>query len=234
MAITTDHGDSHGEEHGDAALLEHGEGHHETPEQRDQKERLLLWLFIAGDGLFLLFELFYWFYLRALNTNGLWRGAQCTKANPCTDGLGNPIITEIHKANPWYSVGIAALAVVAALLIVLVERSAKNREGRGVISGVALLAFVALLAAVALQCFQFGKLPFTSIDGSYASTYLFFMGSTLGHLILLSFIGFGLWMRASRGKYDDGRWHQVRLIRLFAVWIAISIIILTLVSSLFA
>jgi hypothetical protein len=41
-------------------------------------------------------------------------------------------------------------------------------------------------------------------------------------------------MRASRGKYDDGRWHQVRLIRLFAVWIAISIIILTLVSSLFA
>ena len=138
MAITTDHGDAHGDahgdEHGDATLLEHGEGHHETPEQRDQKERLLLWLFIAGDGLFMLFELFYWFYLRALNTNGLWRGALCTKANPCTDGLGNSITHQVTKASPWYTIVIAGLIVVSALLVLLVERSSQRQAKRSAIS----------------------------------------------------------------------------------------------------
>ncbi len=226
---TTEHDDAHGDGHAD-----HGEDDHHSPVKKDHRERLALWLFISGDALFLLLELFTWFYLRALNTEGLWRGTSCTKANPCTDGLGNPIVQEVQKANPAYSVGVAALAVVAALLIWLVERSARNRESRGVISGVALLAFLALLATVGFQIYQFQVLPFTTIDGTYASTYIFFMGSTLAHVILLTFIGFGLWMRAHQGKYDDGHWYQVRIIRFFAVWIAVSAVILTLVSSLFA
>jgi heme/copper-type cytochrome/quinol oxidase subunit 3 len=229
---TTDHDDAH-DDGGDHAEGHEG-GHHESPVKKDHKERLALWLFISGDALFLLLELFTWFYLRALNTEGLWRGAACSKANPCTDGLGNPIVQEIQKANPAYSVGVAALAVVSALLVWLVERSARNNESRSVISGVALLAFLALLATVGFQIYQFQVLPFTTIDGSYASTYIFFMGSTLAHLILLTFIGFGLWMRAHQGKYDDGRWFQVRIIRFFAVWIAVSAVILTVVSSLFA
>jgi hypothetical protein len=95
------------------------------------------------------------------------------------------------------------------------------------------LAVLALLAAIALQCYQFGTTPFTTIQGTYASSYLFFMGSTLAHLTLLTFIVVGLWSRARVGRYDDGKWHQVRLIRMFAVWIALSAAILTLVSSLF-
>ena len=231
MAITTT---EHDDPQDDGRSVEAVTGHHETHEQRDFKERFLLWLFITGDALFLLMELFFWFYLRALNTNGLWRGADCTNAKPCTDGLGNPITQEIHKANPWYSVGIAAIVVVAALLVWAVERSARNKEKRGVISATAGLAALALLAAIALQCYQFGTTPFTTIQGTYASTYLYFMGSTLGHLILLGFIGLGLWNRARAGKYDNGQWYQVRLIRMFAVWIAASAVILTVVSSLFA
>ena len=72
----------------DGRSIEAVTGHHETREQRHFKERLAVWLFIGGDLVFLLMELFFWFYLRALNTNGLWRGAACSKANPCTDGLG--------------------------------------------------------------------------------------------------------------------------------------------------
>ena len=193
-----------------------------------------MWIFVGGDAVFLLLELFTWFYLRALNTGGLWRGTSCTKASPCTDGLGNPITQEIAKANPWYSVGVAALAVISALLIWAVERSSRNRDSRGVISGAAGLALLALLATVALQIYQFQVLPFTTIDGAYASTYEFFMGSTLAHLILVTFIGFGLWNRARQGRYDEGNWHRVRIIRFFAVWIAVTACVLTVVSSLFS
>jgi heme/copper-type cytochrome/quinol oxidase subunit 3 len=231
MAVTST---EHEEPHDHGRSVEAVAGHHETRDQRDFKERFALWLFIAGDGLFLLMELFFWFYLRSLNTNGLWRGATCTMAKPCTDGLGNSITHEIHKANPAYSVGVVALAIVAALVVWVVERCARNGDSRRVISGSAGLAALALLAAIALQCYQFGTTPFTTIQGTYASSYLFFMGSTLAHLTMLGFIVVGLWSRARAGRYGNGQWHQVRLIRMFAVWIALSAAILVLVSSLFA
>ncbi len=179
-------------------------------------------------------EVFTWFYLRALNTNGMWRGTACSNAKPCTDGLGNPLTQGVPLANAWYSVGVAALAVAAALLIWAVERSARNRDSRSAIGGVAGLAFLALLASIALGFYQFQVLPFTSIVGAYASTYEFFIGSTLAHLIVLSLIGFGLWNRARKGRYDDGQWYRVRVIRIFASWIAIAACVLTLVSSFFA
>jgi heme/copper-type cytochrome/quinol oxidase subunit 3 len=227
MAITTDPADQD-------RVVEAVAGHHETREQRHFKEKMAVWIFISGDAIFLLMELFYWFYLRALNTSGMWRGAACSKANPCTDGLGNPIIHEITKADPWYTVSIAILAVIAATLIWGAERSAQRQAKRGAISGAAAVGVLALLAAIVVQCLQFGHLPFTTIDGTYASTFEFFMGSTLAHLSLLAFIGVGLWTRARKGAYDGGRWYQVRIIRVFAVWIAVSTCILTLVMSAFA
>jgi heme/copper-type cytochrome/quinol oxidase subunit 3 len=231
---TTEQGEPSEDPQEDGRSIEAVAGHHESREQRHFKERLALWLFIGGDLVFLLMELFYWFYLRALNTNGMWRGAACSKANPCTDGLGNPITSEIAKANPAYTLIIAGLAVVAALAIWRTEVASRNQEKRGVISGTAALGLVFLLAAIVVQCIQFGKLPFTTIDGSYASTFTFFMGSTLGHLLLLSFLIFALWNRARKGKYDGGHWYQVRVNRVFAVWIAISTCVLALVMVLFA
>jgi len=230
--VTSEHGESlrpHEEAGGDG----HGEGgHHETLEQRDRKERLAVWLFIAGDALILILELFTWFYLKALNTNGMWRGAACTTASPCTDGLGNPITHEIAKANPSYTIVVALLAVCVALAFWGTESSARKSQ-RSSITAFGGLGLLGLLAAVAVQCYQFGALPFSTIDGTYASTFEFFMGSTLAHLILLTFIGIGLLNRARLGRYDGGRWYQLRLIRVFAVWIAASVCILALVMSLF-
>jgi heme/copper-type cytochrome/quinol oxidase subunit 3 len=231
---TAEHDESPEDPQDDGRSIEAVAGHHESREQRHFKERLALWLFIGGDLVFLLMELFFWFYLRALNTNGMWRGAACSKANPCTDGLGNPITSEIAKANPAYTLSIAGLVVIAALIIWRVESSARAQDSRGVISAGAGLGVVVLLVAVVVQCIQFGKLPFTTVDGSYASSFIFFMGSTLGHLLLLSFFIFAVWNRARKGKYDNGHWYQVRLNRIFAAWIAISTCVLALVMVLFA
>jgi hypothetical protein len=90
------------------------------------------------------------------------------------------------------------------------------------------------VAAVVVQCIQFGHLPFTTIDGTYASTFEFFMGSTLAHVGLLTFIVLGLWSRARLGRYDGGHWYQVRIIRIFAVWLAVSTCILAIVMSAFS
>jgi heme/copper-type cytochrome/quinol oxidase subunit 3 len=227
VAITTD-------PHDQGRVVEAVAGHHETREQRHFKERLAVWLFISGDAVFLLMELFYWFYLRALNTDGMWRGVNCSKANPCTDGIGNPITHEIAKSTPWYTVSIAILVVIAAGLVWGVERSAQRQSKRSVISGGAALGLAVLVAAIVVQCYQFGVLPFSTIDGTYASTFEFFMGSTLAHLFLLAFIVTGLWARASRGRYDSGHWYQVRIIRIFSVWLATSTCILAIVMIAFA
>ena len=227
MAITTD-------PHDQGRVVEAVAGHHETREQRHFKEHLAVWLFISGDAVFLLMELFYWFYLRALNTDGMWRGVACSKANPCTDGLGNPITHEIAKSTPWYTVSIAVLVVIAAAVIWGVERSAQRQSKRSVISGGAGIGLAVLVAAIVVQCYQFGVLPFTTIDGTYASTFEFFMGSTLAHLFLLTFIVTGLWARAGRGRYDGGHWYQVRIIRIFSVWLATSTCILAIVMIAFS
>jgi heme/copper-type cytochrome/quinol oxidase subunit 3 len=227
VAVTTD-------PHDQGRVVEAVTGHHETREQRHFKERLVVWIFISGDAVFLLMELFYWFYLRALNTDGMWRGTDCSRANPCTDGLGNPITHEIAKANPAFTISIAVLVVLAASLVWGVERLAQRQAERRTISVGAALGLLVLTAGIVGQCIQFGHLPFTTIDGTYASTFEFFMGSSLAHMLLLAFIVLGLWIRARRGRYDGGLWYQVRIIRIFAMWLAVSTSILAIVMSAFS
>jgi len=212
----------------------HPEAHGETAGDRLRREQIALWLFIAGDAVFLVLEVFAWIYTRALDTDGMWRGAACTAANPCTDGLGNPLTHEVAKADPWYSVGVLALVAVAAVLLASTERSARQRSGPRVVSNTAGMALAALLAGIALQCYQFTALPFSTIDGTYASAFEFFMGSTLAHLLVLGFITLGAWNRARLGRYGDGHWQQLRLIRIFGVWIAASIAVLVFVMSVFS
>ncbi len=239
MSITvTDHDDhAHGDDdHGHGPAVEGAEnpgGEHETAFKRDQKERLLIWLLIGGDALFLVLEVFTWFYLRTLNTSGLWNGALCTKANPCTDGLGNPITAPITRADPKHAIIIAVLTVIAAAFVWVAESNAKKGSGKRAVAGAAGVAVIFMLAAVAWQIYQFQVIPFTTIDGAYASTYEFFMGSTLAHLILLTFLGLGLWVRAGKGRYEGQTWYRVRIIRFFAVWIAISTVILVTVAAIF-
>ena len=85
-----------------------------------------------------------------------------------------------------------------------------------------------------MQCIQFGQLPFTTIDGAYASSFIFFMGTTLAHLGLLMFLLTGLWMRARRGKYDGGLLVPGRIIRFFTAWCAIVTCVLAATVILFA
>ena len=96
------------------------------------------------------------------------------------------------------------------------------------------LGVIFVVAAIVWQIVQFQILPFTTIQGTYASTFEFYMGSNIAHFLLALTVGFGLFNRSRIGKYEDGRWFQVHLSRIFFVWVAFSSAVLALVTVLFA
>lgn len=219
-------------------------GHHEAPEERYKKERLALWLFIGGDFVFFVLEVFTWFYLKALDTNGMWRGASCTTASPCPTGLatnGNygstgvgvgQITHLVPQAPSSYTLIAAALTIVTALGFLFVERGAASGAPKASLSGLTLLPLVSTAAAAVVVCLQYSKLPFQTVEGTYASTFEFFMGSTLAHLLIVLVLAIGIAIRTSAGRYSGGRpWYQLRLVRTFTAWCAFSTVILALIMS---
>ena len=213
---------------------EHTGGHHESPQERHKKEHMATWLFIGGDMVFFALEIFFWFYLRTLNTNGMWIGAQCSKANPCTDGLGNPITSPIVQEVKWHTLLVAGLIIVSAAFIWIAEVRARESAPKAVVTPLLGFGLVFCLAAIAVQFWQFQVLPFTTIDGAYASLFEFFMGSNIAHFLIVLVIAMGIFNRSRQGKYENGNWYQLHLARLFAVWVAVSCTILAIIASFFA
>ena len=66
---------------------------------------------------------------------------------------------------------------------------------------------------------------------TYDSAMMAIIGSTLGHLVLLAFLGLGLSIRSARGAITGERWYQARLVRYFWVWVAISAAVSTFITT---
>ena len=98
-----------------------------------------------------------------------------------------------------------------------------------------MLTLTAVLSVVAivLQVLQFQNLPFQTTDGTYASCVEFYMGSNLAHLLIILVVTVGVAIRSSKGLYATN-WYQIRLARIWSLWVGISAVILTTVSLLFA
>jgi heme/copper-type cytochrome/quinol oxidase subunit 3 len=126
-------------------------------------------LWAAAQAFFFLAFLFAFFYLRALNSNDIWRGW--------------PKHTHFH---PSYAFGIAILVCVvvsAALLKVPGITASPRWRFAGLVSlGLGL-------AAVGLQVVQFSSLGFGPTDGGYASVFVGWTG-----LYALSVLGTMYWL----------------------------------------
>jgi len=113
----------------------------------------------AAIAFFFMAFLFAFFYLRALNTNGLWGG-------------GKPG----HHVHPALTVGIVVLVcVLASVALVRLSLHALDRP-RVHARGLAISALVLGLVAIAVQCWQYTDLGFGPGDGGYASVYLGWTG----------------------------------------------------------
>ena len=232
MSVVDEHS-SH-EHHGHYA---EGGNHHDTPQAKHRKEHMLLWMLIGGDMVFTALIIFAWFYLKALNVEGMWRGAAC-KPNfnaglnqSCTDGIGNAINHIVPTAAPLHT--FAILAIVGAGFMWFAEVQARQGASGKATTPLLGLGALAILGALVWQIYQFQVLPFTTVQGAYASSFEYIMGSNVGHLALVSIVAVGLFIRGSKGLHDNGRWYQIHLSRLFAVWVAFSVTLLAFMVTFF-
>ena len=113
----------------------------------------------AATAFFFIAFLFAFFYLRALNTNGLWGG-------------GKPG----HHVHPALTVGIIVLICVVGSVALVRVSLAGLRTQKSYARRVAVAALGLGFAAVAVQCWQYTDLGFGPGDGGYASVYLGWTG----------------------------------------------------------
>jgi heme/copper-type cytochrome/quinol oxidase subunit 3 len=125
-------------------------------------------IWAASQAFFFLAFFFAFLYLRALNTNGLWRG------------------WPPHHPSPSMAFGLAILICVLASAAVARGAVLVAPEMWRVTTWVAL---VLALAAVGLQCAQFSSLGFGPTDGAYASVFVGWSG-----LFALFLLGTSYWL----------------------------------------
>jgi heme/copper-type cytochrome/quinol oxidase subunit 3 len=132
----------------------------EPPELEARIVTIGSYLLAAGTAFFFVAFLFAFFYLRALNTNGLWGG-------------GKPG----HHVHPSLGVGIAVLTcVLASVALVRLALVEVRTQARPLWRGAGGAALLLGLVAVAVQCWQYTHLGFGPGDGGYASVYLGWTG----------------------------------------------------------
>jgi heme/copper-type cytochrome/quinol oxidase subunit 3 len=112
-------------------------------------------IWAASQAFFFLAFFFAFLYLRALNTNGLWRG------------------WPPHHPSPSIAFGVAILICVLG--------SAAIARGAVLVAPemwrvTAWVALVLALAAIGLQCAQFSSLGFGPTDAAYASVFVGWSG----------------------------------------------------------
>jgi len=131
----------------------------ESPDVEARIISIGAYLGAAATAFFFIAFLFAFFYLRALNTNGLWGG-------------GKPG----HHVHPALTVGIIVLVCVLGSVALVRVSLAGLRTQKSYARRVAVTALGLGLAAVAVQCWQYTDLGFGPGDGGYASVYLGWTG----------------------------------------------------------
>jgi heme/copper-type cytochrome/quinol oxidase subunit 3 len=147
----------------------------EQPELMLRNLRVGSRLWAASIAFFFIAFLFAFFYLRALNSNGLWRGWAHISKTHHTSG-----------PNPSLAFGVAILICVLASAAVARGAVLLAPALWRIAIGVSILL---ALAAVGLQAAQFSSLGFGPTDGGYASVFVGWTG-----LFVLFLLGTVYWL----------------------------------------
>jgi heme/copper-type cytochrome/quinol oxidase subunit 3 len=229
---------------------DHMGGQHDSPEKIDGRERLGVWLFIGADVVTVGALLFTYLYLRAVNTQGHfmsmygYKGSLHTYAwwvNAANAGtLKNPTLIHVGTVSAGLQWLIAAVTVISAGVLWMGEKNLRANKNAKSFSATALVAALIPLAGIVVAAVLLGDLPqiFVAINDSltmsyttYDSAMMAILASTIFHLAVLSFLGLGLAIRSARGAVNGDRWYQVRLVRFFWVWVAVSSVVSTLITT---
>jgi heme/copper-type cytochrome/quinol oxidase subunit 3 len=224
-------------------------GHHEAPEVVDHRQRMAIWLFIGGDIITLAALLFIYLYLRGVNTGGHWMSmwgyqghtyAQFENLLNSSAGLPHDTLIHVKPMSAGFNWFVTAVVVVSAAILWLGERTLRATKNAKAFSGTALLATAVAVLATVLSFMQLHKIPQIFVvhnDSqvmaftSYSSAMMILIGAALIHYIILAFLGLGLSIRSARGVINGEKWYQARLVRIFWVWVALSSVIVSALTT---
>ena len=227
----------------------HDGGHHEPPEVVDARQRMAIWLFIGGDIITMSALLFTYLYLRGVNTGGHWMSmvgyqghsyAWFENALNSSAGLPSPTLIHVGTLSAGLNWFVTALTVVSAAIVWAAEKSLRATKNAKNFSAMSWLAVLVTVVAIFFTIKQLHNIPsiFVAQNDSqtmsytaYDSTMMVIIGSGMIHLFLLAFLGVGLAIRSARGAINGTKWFQARLVRLFWVWVAVSAVIISAVTT---
>jgi len=220
-------------------------GHHEAPEVVDGRQRMGIWLFIGGDIITMSALLFTYLYLRGVNTGGHWRsmvgyiGHSYSYYQNATN-LPAPSLVHVSTLSAGLNWSVSAIVVVSAAIIWAAERGLRASKNAKSYSTLAAVATIVTVLAIIFSIVQLRHIPqiYVAVNDSqtmsytaYDSAMMVIIGSGILHLFILAFLGLGLTIRSARGVINGDKWYQARLVRMFWVWVAISAVIGSLVTT---
>lgn len=197
----------------DAFVVTHGHAAAPTVDN-DRKVRLGMLFYVLTDVTFVVFLLVSYVWLRAYNTNGGW--FPYTKM-PLPDTGTTYLLTGLMVAS--------GLCYFAGYL--------GTRGGNQLVTRIGVaLALLLTVVTVVWQIRFMGQQAFAAKDGSFASIFILLSGYHVYHLLLGTFLGLGVTVRAFQGRYTQERHLGIITIGYFWYWMALTPVLVTLMMVL--
>lgn len=182
-----------------AAAHGHASGGHVDDEA---KVRLGMKFYVLTDVIFVVFLFTSYIWLRAYNTEGNW----------FPKGTGLP------DAN---TTNVLTLLIAVSGVCFFVAYLGARANNQLLIRGGLVAALVLEIAALVGQINFMGHLPFTTVNGSFASTFIMLSGYHVYHLLIALFLGVGVTHRALRGRYSRDKMLGIVTVGYFWYWTAL-------------
>lgn len=223
-------------------------GHHEAPEVIHHRQRLGIWIFIAGDVVSMCALLFTYLYLRGTNTGGHWMSIEGVPALGRTMEEiqafleeGGSMMTNVEAPlSAGLAWTIAGLAVASAIALWWGENQLRVKGHLSSLRAGVSVAVILTIGSLVLTVNQMRSVPQywekladsqLFVYTAYGSSMLAIGLSALLHGLILVFLGIGLLRRSTNGTLTQERSSHATLVRMFWVWIAVSTVIITTVVT---
>lgn len=185
-----------------------------------RRNRLGLIFFIVADFTGTMSLIISYCYLWSLNVNNGWAPNQQT--------FGNNDLLKSRSPLPWAADwpfwAVLGLTLVATILLWTGIRSLRSGH-RGGLVGAAALAFLIVVATLALQWWQITTFPFGPSNGAYASAVFLLTASVFAHLLLVAFLLLAITNRTRAGLVATDNPYQAKLVGYWMVWVCASILL---------
>lgn len=223
-------------------------GHHEAPEVVHHRQRLGIWIFIAGDVVSMCALLFTYLYLRGTNTGGHWMsiegvpalGRSMEEIQAFLEEGGSMVTNVQAPLSAGLAWSIAALAVASALTLWWGEYQLRVKGAIASLRVGAAAAVLLTVGSMVLIVQQMQSVPQywqkqadsqLFVYTAYGSSMLAIGMSALLHAGILVLLGIGLLRRSANGTLSALSPGHATLVRMFWVWVGVSTVIITLVVT---